>query len=363
MPNYTILRRIESLPKWYFGTSENYNKLNEINKHGLYFLTDLGIIMLNNQSVNSSIVLYDDGSRPLVGGQDKLYINSTTLEGFRFINDEWVKVIASMEQAEPIDYNDAIKEERVNGFGVSSIMNKFVADMRSKAVSEITWKPDTRDVIFKFDSVGHPMRLYNLMTDIRFNTDTRMMYGYDSEGNIITKVEIMDSHVIGGGYDDERKAIIFRMRDGSEVRLRSSALLRLFHGIRTQTFTSIVKNYIDGKNVLYGEINISDVEHNTVEVKEDGLYIPKPKDIKNMEEGQMYTIFEDYIVPTIKITLLATEEYVTQMKQEALQKVLSHGSTWLTRDKIIYQMNDTPSQELIPSMKLINDKYGIIRLT
>lgn len=363
MPNYTIIRRIESLPKWYFGTSENYNKLNEINKHGLYFLTDLGIIMLNNQPANSSIVLYDDGSRPLVGGQDKLYINSTTLEGFRFINDEWVKVLASMEQAEPIDYNDAIKEERVNGFGISSIMDKFVADMRSKAVSEITWKPDTRDVIFKFDSVGHPMRLYNLMTDIRFNTDTRMMYGYDSEGNIITKVEIMDSHVIGGGYDDERKAIIFRMRDGSEVRLRSSALLRLFHGIRTQTFTSIVKNYIDGKNVLYGEINISNVEHNTVEVKEDGLYIPKPKDIKNMEEGQMYTIFEDYIVPTIKITLLATEEYVTQMKQEALQKVLSHGSTWLTRDKIIYQMNDTPSQELIPSMKLINDKYGIIRLT
>lgn len=362
MPYYNVVQHIEGLPKWYVGTSEKYDNLEKVDEKGIYFLTDTGNIMHNCENINTAIIVYEDGLRPLIGAEDRLYINSTTLEGYRFINDTWVQVIESIETAETIEAEEAIKLEKLNGFGVESIVNKFLDEMNRKSTTSIDWDENTHNLIYRLGESGHEVKIKGLVSHFTFDTKTRICTCYDDLGNVVCETELIDNHIIGGSYDDERKAIIFKMRNGQEVRLKASALLNMFHGARTRTMTSIVKNYVDGKNVLTGEVNISIRAQNKLTVMEDGLWAPKPKDIRDMEEGEMYMISGEYVIPAIKINLLATEEYVSQIKEELVQRILEKGANWLTKSKIIYSMNDIPSIEQVPAMKLINSHCGVKRL-
>jgi hypothetical protein len=213
-------------------------------------------------------------------------------------------------------------------------------------------------------SIGHQVPITNLVQTLQFDVNTRTLYTYDGEGNLVSEAQIMDSHVISGKYDDERKAIIFQMRDGSEVRLHAYALLNLFQGADTTTMTNTVHNYIDGKNVLESHVIISIRSSNKVEAKADGLYVSSFDPIANMEEGQMYVIMDDagYITAGVNIKLLATEAYVQQMKDEVLEWFDRNGALWLKRKDVIQSFNDVPLASKVPSFDLVNRQCGLRRL-
>lgn len=173
----------------------------------------------------------------------------------------------------------------------------------------------------------------------------------------------MDNHIIGGSYDDERKAIIFRMRDGTECRLKAQSILQIYRGLRTDSAIITVENYIDAKNVIRGDIRVSNLEGNQLSINDDGIYTLPPTTHTDMFEGEMYIINGEYVVPSgISITSLATEEYVMQMKQDVLDFLESCSTTHLKTDQIVQEISDNPSTDMVPSVQCYNDTFKLRRM-
>ena len=359
-----VIQKIENSPRWYYGLKKNYSKLKKIDSNGVYFIYDTGEIYVRDKPYTEAVILYEDGSRPYSGASDRLYINSSTLEGFTYHDGDWVKVLEKLDTAVSFDYEDAISKDRVNGVAVLPIALKHFMDAYTQSVSSMEYDETNHSLIYRLGSIGHQVPITNLVQTLQFDVNTRTLYTYDGEGNLVSEAQIMDSHVISGKYDDERKAIIFQMRDGSEVRLHAYALLNLFQGADTTTMTNTVHNYIDGKNVLESHVIISIRSSNKVEAKADGLYVSSFDPIANMEEGQMYVIMDDadYITAGVNIKLLATEAYVQQMKDEVLEWFDRNGALWLKRKDVIQSFNDVPLASKVPSFDLVNRQCGLRRL-
>ena len=83
-----IIKKLEGLPKLYLCTQRVYDNLESIDPKGIYYIYDTRVIMTHGSVYNRAVVLYDNGVRPIVGSVDRLYINSTTLEGYVFNNNK-----------------------------------------------------------------------------------------------------------------------------------------------------------------------------------------------------------------------------------------------------------------------------------
>lgn len=364
MPLVRVIQKLENTPRWYYGLKKNYEKLKTVDSQGVYFLYDTGEIYVRDKPYTEAVILYESGARPYSGASDRLYIDSSTLEGFTYHNGEWAKVLEKMDTAVSFDYDDAISKERINGVAVLPIALKHFMDMYMQGVTSMEYNEATHSLIYRLGNIGHSLPITNLVQSLQFDVNTRTLYTYDGEGNLVSEAQIMDSHVIGGKYDDERKAIIFQMRDGSEVRLHAYALLNLFQGVDTNTMTNTVHNYIDGKNVLESNVLISIRSSNKVEPRADGLYVSNFDPLSNMEEGQMYVVLDDagFITAGVNIKILATEAYVQQMKDEVLEWFRVNGALWLKRRDVIQSFNDVPLASKVPSFDLVNRQCGLKRL-
>lgn len=362
MPLYQVLHHVNNLPKWVVGTKANYEALQQKDPKAIYFLYDTGELIHKESNYNSAVILYNDGQRPLVGARDKIYINRITLEAWVY-DDQWIQVFERLEDMDYVPLDEAVTINRLNGFGVYVITERLLNNMAMSFVRSIGWNETDHTLIYRLGSgAGNPVKVDHFVSYLTFDPKSRVCICYDDLGNVLCETTLMDSHVIGGSYDNIRKAIIFKMKDGSEVRLRAEALLNLFTGTRTTTMTSIVKNYIDGKNVLSGEVNISIKAHNKLIANEDGLYAPLPIDLTSVEEGTTYKINSEYIVPGLHLRVFVTEEQLTALKEELVDKILERGSMWLRKDNIINELNDTPTPDQVPSFQLLNSYCGLKRL-
>ena len=363
MPLYQVIHHVNNLPKWFVGTKANYEALPEKDPRAIYFLYDTGEIMHKESSYNSAMIVYNDGERPLVGARDKLYVNRITLEAFIYDDDQWVQVFERLEDVDYIPLDDAVECNRLNGFGVNIITDHILDSISNNIVKDIGWNETIHSLVYHLGTgVGYPVTLNCFVSRLEFDPATRICTCYNDLGEVLCETTLMDSHIIGGSYDDARKAIIFKMKDGSEVRLKAEALINLFKGARTTTMTSIVKNYIDGKNVLIGEVNISIQGFNQLRANEDGIYAPRPIDLTDVEEGTTYKVEGDYIVPSVNISVFVTEEQLSAIKEEFIQRVIDQGSMWLRKSDIIQTLNETPRPDQVPSFQLVNRYCGLRRL-
>lgn len=362
MPLVQVIQKLEGVPKWYFGKYSAYEKLKTIDPQGIYYLYDTGNIMCRGKLFNSSTVIYEEGQRPIIGAIDRLYINAKTLEGFVFHNNNWVKILEAFDKAETIDYDKASTMDRINGVAIDPIIHKFFTEMRVRACTSIEWDEENHYLNYRLGTIGHNVEITHLVSRFTFDPKTRIAICYDDQDNVVCETELMDSHVIGGSYDNERKAIILKMRDGSECRLKAQALLNIYKGINTTTATLQVKHYIDGNNIIYCEINNSIKAKNTLQILEDGLYAPKQIDFADMDEGDMFKYSDGYILPNINIKLLATEAFVQQVKDDLVTFFESKGAVWLRRRDVIESFNEVARTDQVPSFRLVNRHCGLRRL-
>ena len=359
----SILQKLDGLPKLYLCSQKVYDSLETIDPRGIYYIYDTRSIMNRSSCYNRAVVMYDAGARPIVGSVDKLYINSTNLEGYVFHDNKWKKVLDGISSAELVTYDSAVSSGKVNGIEAKVIAELLLSELKRKSVTLMEWHEDTKQLIYRVGTIGHYALIDGFISSLSFNPSTRVISLYNHDGTKIGDTKIMDNHIIGGSYDDERKAIIFRMRDGTECRLKAQSILQIYSGVTTDSAIITIENYIDAKNIIRGDIRVSNLEGNQLSINDDGLYTLPPTTHTNMEEGEMYIINGEYVVPSgINISSLATEEYVMQVKQDILDFLASCSTSHLRTDSIVQKISDNPSINNVPSVQCYNNTFGLKRL-
>lgn len=360
----SIIQKLEGLPRLYLCNQKTYNNLESIDPKGIYYIYDTRSIMTKGSCYNRAVVMYDNGARPIVGSVDKLYINSTTLEGYVFSKDTWTKVLDGLTNAEIATYDSSIESKKVNGIEAKIITEQLLSEIKRKTISSMTFDNETNRLIYRVGTVGHYAKIDGFISSFTFDPSTRIISLYNDEGTKIGDTKIMDNHIISGSYDDERKAIIFQMRDGTECRLKAQSILQIYKGLETDSAKITVENYVDAKNVIRGDIKVSSAEHNQLSINEDGLYSLSPKTTQaDMNEGDIYVVKGEYVVPsTTNISSFATEAYVEQMKQDILDYLASCSTTHLKKVNVVDEVSETPSINNVLSAKGINNTFGLKRL-
>jgi hypothetical protein len=177
MPLMRVIQKIENSPRWYYGLKKNYSKLKEIDSNGVYFIYDTGEIYVRDKPYTEAVILYEDGSRPYSGASDRLYINSSTLEGFTYHDGDWVKVLEKLDTAVSFDYEDAISKDRVNGVAVLPIALKHFMDAYTQSVSSMEYDETNHSLIYRLGSIGHQIPITNLVQTLQFDVLYHLSYG------------------------------------------------------------------------------------------------------------------------------------------------------------------------------------------
>ena len=360
-----LQNKIAKLPKWFIGTQEKYNNLKNRNDYAVYFIYDTGVIHFRDDTLNKSIILYRDGEKPLIGAEDRLYINGDTFEGWVYESDNWVQVLAPVNQELDVSIADAINAKRMDGISTMKIAQLMSEYLMSKSVHSMAWDEETHQLTYKLGKSGFPIEITDIITKIVLDTDTRKLVAYNHKDEKIHEIDFIDNHIVAGRYDDSRKAIIFSMRNGTEVRLYATALLNIYKGLDTSSMYNRVVNYIDGKNVISFEARISKELYNRIQVKEDGLYSERVE--QNLEELKDSTFIihnKEYAVPALKITEFATEDLIESIKQELLEFLESKSSVWIHTEDLLKTSfsEEEAKKDKYPTINLINSYFGLKRL-
>lgn len=360
-----LQNKIAKLPKWFIGTQEKYNNLKNRDDYAVYFIYDTGAIHFKDDTLNKSIILYKDGEKPLIGAEDRLYINGDTFEGWVYELDTWTQVLAPVNQELDVSIADAIGTKRMDGVSTMKIAQLMSEYLMSKSVHSMTWDEDTHQLTYKLGKSGFPIEITDIITKIVLDVDRQKLVGYNHRDEKLHEIDFIDNHIIGGRYDDGRKAIIFSMRDGSEVRLYATAMINIYKGLDTASMKNGVVNYIDGKNVITFEAKISKEIYNQLQLKEDGLYAESlDKNIDKIEDSTFIINNQEYAVPSLRITEFATEDLIESIKQELLEFLESKKSVWIhTEDLLKTSFSEEEARkDKYPTINLLNSYCGLKRL-
>ena len=365
MPIYKIIQKLDNVPKWYIGTSGAYDKLESIDPKGFYFLYDSGEVKFRNHNYMKGVISYsNDNPKPTIGANDRLYVNKDNYEAYIYKN-KWVKVF-DLLNSEETSLENVISKKRASGYDVITTMKPFMNELLDKAIQNISWNPDTKTLIYSFKSISYPESITNLASNLSFDLDTRYVILSDVNGNELGREKIVDLQVISGSYDDNEKALILRLRDGSSVKIMASALLNIFGGDETESIITSIFSNLDSTNSISMELKISNARENAFVIKNDGLYFPVPEWISNPEgkSGYIYTIVNERIIidDRTKFNELATQADLQQLIEDMtafyeLKKQDNIEAANLISDNV----SGTPSSTLIPTTTLLNKIIGIKR--
>lgn len=280
---------------WYIGKRESYDSLEEIDNSGLYFLYNTKEILFRNQPFTYSIILYNDGERPLEGIRGKIYLNTSNMEGWIFNDGQWIKLLAPVQDAISLDGSQ--NDGKASGILVQKYISKEISNIKANTITDLKYDNENKVLVYTKNNVDIEIPL-SMGDSLEFDEDERLLHLVNGIGEVVSSVEIFDNHIVNGTYDNDRKALIFEMSNGSEVYIASWELLHLYNGLESETTTvQIVQDYIDAKNVIKTEVKIA--SKSAFQIKEDGLYF-NDKNSKNCvtkvdpnKDGEVLIVTED----------------------------------------------------------------------
>ena len=365
MPLYEVITKLDNIPHFYIGTSEAYNKQETLDPKGMYFLYDQGAVVVKDKNLMQSVNIYsNEKPKPIVGANSRLYVNIDNFEGYIY-QDKWIKVFdllnmekTTLEKVEP--------RKKVTGKDVETVMDHYMDQLTKKAVSSITWDKDNKTIIYKFKTISFPEKITQVATQLVFDVDSYTLSILDRDNNILGSEEITDLHVVKGKYDEDEKALVLTMRDGSKVKIMAGAMTNLFTGSTTNSMKTQVYKGDDDTNNISMDVLISSAYRNGLVLQEDGIHFKKTDWMNDGDKsGYIYTVLDDHIVleDRWKLSDLATEAEVQTMIDDILNFYEDKKSEYLQRSNVLVDsFNDIPSSDKVPSFELINKTFGIKRL-
>lgn len=157
-----------NLIQWAFTTAEKYKALPEKDNNTLYFITDTQEIYKGTTSYTSPTVFYT-APRPASGALGKVYFDDVTLAGSTWNGTAWKEVIAPVAQT--IDKANPTVGP-VSGAAVKAYIDAEVGSAGQGFISNISWKGDTKEVVFVQNGEDKPVKLTKLLTDATYDGAT-----------------------------------------------------------------------------------------------------------------------------------------------------------------------------------------------
>lgn len=237
----------------------------------LYFITGENVIYRGTELFTKSMEFYAD-ALPASPAPNRIYVNSTTLEGKMWDGTAWKQVIRPLDSTVTETGANAVTGAAVHAF----VKTQIEAITGAGAVlTGAEWDADNKVLTFKKGdkSTDITLTLDGLGTKLTYATETGTLSLVDASNNELAKVELgLEKFVKSGEYDPATKSIILYFNDEKtdKVTIPASGLVDTYTAENSATVNLEV-----AANVFKAAVNISKAENNALTAKEDGLYVEK----------------------------------------------------------------------------------------
>lgn len=253
---------------WHIVTSDVYAAGVKV-ESDLYFLSDTKEIYRGSNSFTESVILYTE--LPTTGiAHNRLYINSTTLEGKIHNGTDWVTVIKPVDSTVTTDGTNPVSGAAVATYVTNALANLATSD---NVVTAVSWDKDEHILaVTKGESNTSNIVLDGVGVSLSYTSADGKLQLLDASGNAVgTAINLaLDKFVHSGIYDAENKKIILYFDE------EKSDSVEIPVGDLVDTYTAEG----DGKglelsvenNVVKGSIKLSTESDNIITADEKGLY-------------------------------------------------------------------------------------------
>ena len=258
--------------QWHIVDSATYRNGTPIAGH-MYFISDTREIYRGTEPFTESVILYN-GTLPTAYAINRLYVDSTTLAGYIHNGTEWKSVIKPVE-----DTVDAASGNPVSGKAVAAYVAAEMAkiSIEGDIVSSLSW--DSAEHLLSVTKIGgasETITFDGLGVSLSYVPATGALQLLDASGNQIgDPVNLpQEQFVTAGEYDAENKQIIlyFDAEKTNSVTIDATGLVDIYVGEETDS----VAVSVSADNKISASIKISSAEGNTIELKDDGIYVAAP---------------------------------------------------------------------------------------
>lgn len=253
---------------WHIVTSDVY-KAGVKKDQDMYFLSDTHEIYRGEVPFTESVILYTE--LPTSGiAVNRLYINSTTLEGKIHNGTDWVQVIKPVSDTVTKDGVDPVSSKAVIAY-VADEIKKVTGS--GDVVTGIAWS-DTDHVltVTKGSTASETITFDGLGVTLNYTAANGKLQLADASGNLIGDAISLDLErfVHSGIYDAENKKIILYFDEAKKdsVEIPVGDLVDTYTAESTSSLDLTVTD-----NKFKGTVKISKENGNLITVKDDGLYV------------------------------------------------------------------------------------------
>lgn len=264
---------------WHIVSSEVYRNGTPIDGD-MYFLSDTREIYRGAEPFTESVIMYT--TLPTSPALNRLYINSTTLEGkiWQGAVNGWKTVINPV--SDTVEDTAAVP---VSGKAVVAYVAAELAKMATAAdtVSSLSWD-SVEHLLTVTKGIGETAETEDIVfaglgVSLNYNTQTGALQMMDASGNLIgNEVKLdLERFVTAGEYDPDKRSIFLYFDAAKEeyVEIPVEDLVDTYTAESSNTLNLSVTG-----NKISGSVKISTADGNLITADENGLYVA-PIDISN----------------------------------------------------------------------------------
>lgn len=279
---------------WHFVTSAEYAAGVKVDGD-MYFLSDTREIYRGTVPFTESVILYTE--LPTSGiALNRLYINSTTLEGKIHNGTSWVTVIRPVADTVVVDGAEPVSGKAVAAYVAAEMAKVSTSE---NVVSSLSW--DSAEhllTVTKGDESKQNILFDGLGCSLQYTAADGKLQLLDASGNPIGDAVSMDLErfVTAGEYDPDTQSIIlyFDAEKTESVTIPVGDLVDTYTAESSTTLNLAVEG-----TVVKGSVKISTADGNLITVDEHGLYVApidisgKMDKVAGAVEGNIATLDAD----------------------------------------------------------------------
>lgn len=257
------------LMNWHIVTSAAYKAGTPVDTH-MYFLSDTREIYRGSTPFTESVILCTEFPTTSIA-INRLYVNSSTLEGKIYDGSTWTTVIKPVEETVTVDGGNPVSGKAVAAY-VAAEMAKVSTS--ANTVSSLTW--DSAEhllTVTKGDSSTQNITFDGLGVDLQYTAADGNLQLVDAKGNAIgSPIKLdLERFVTSGEYDANNKNIVLYF-DAEKTESVTIPVGELVDTYTAEGDGKALSLTVEG-SVVKGSIKISTADGNTITADENGLYV------------------------------------------------------------------------------------------
>ena len=259
------------LMRWHIVTSEEFKAGVKFDQD-MYFLTDTHEIYRGNEAFTQSVILYTE--LPTTGiAINRLYVNSTTLEGKIHNGVDWITVIKPVE-----DKVDKESPNPVSGKAIAAYIATLMAEkgLDKGVIQSLSWDSAEHILTTNNGESKETIVFDGLGVSLNYVPEQGALRLLDAKGNPIGKEVHLDleKFIVSGEYNSESKNIILYF-DIEKKEFIEIPVGDLIDEYKAEGDNSLSLS-IEKDKIIKGSVKISKENGNMIILKEDGIYVSHP---------------------------------------------------------------------------------------